>query len=283
MAATSRAGRPRSKRVLPGFTLSLGVTLFYLGVIVLLPLLALALKAGGIGWEQFVRVVASERAIATYRVTLGAAALATLFNAFYGLLMAWVLVRYDFPGKRLLDALVDLPFALPTAVAGLALSALFAGNGWFGQYLEPLGIKVAYTPLGIAVAMAFTSAPFVIRTVQPVLEDLETDVEQAAETLGARPWQIFAKVVFPAIFPAFLAGCALAFARAIGEFGAIIYIAGNKPFQSEITALLVFIRLDEYDYPAAASIASVVLLAAFSLMLTTNLIQAWQRRYARIA
>ena len=283
MAATSRAGRPRSKRVLPGFTLSLGVTLFYLGVIVLLPLLALALKAGGIGWEQFVRVVASERAIATYRVTLGAAALATLFNAFYGLLMAWVLVRYDFPGKRLLDALVDLPFALPTAVAGLALSALFAGNGWFGQYLEPLGIKVAYTPLGIAVAMAFTSAPFVIRTVQPVLEDLETDVEQAAETLGARPWQIFAKVVFPAIFPAFLAGCTLAFARAIGEFGAIIYIAGNKPFQTEITALLVFIRLDEYDYPAAASIASVVLLAAFSLMLTTNLIQAWQRRYARIA
>ena len=283
MAANSRAGRPRSKRVLPGFTLSLGVTLFYLGVIVLLPLLALALKAGGIGWEQFVRVVASERAIATYRVTLGAAALATLFNAFYGLLMAWVLVRHDFPGKRLLDALVDLPFALPTAVAGLALSALFAGNGWFGQYLEPLGIKVAYTPLGIAVAMAFTSAPFVIRTVQPVLEDLETDVEQAAETLGARPWQIFAKVVFPAIFPAFLAGCALAFARAIGEFGAIIYIAGNKPFQSEITALLVFIRLDEYDYPAAASIASVVLLAAFSLMLTTNLIQAWQRRYTRIA
>lgn len=283
MAATSRAGRPRSKRVLPGFTLSLGVTLFYLGVIVLLPLLALALKAGGIGWEQFVRVVASERAIATYRVTLGAAALATLFNAFYGLLMAWVLVRYDFPGKRLLDALVDLPFALPTAVAGLALSALFAGNGWFGQYLEPLGIKVAYTPLGIAVAMAFTSAPFVIRTVQPVLEDLETDVEQAAETLGARPWQIFAKVVFPAIFPAFLAGCTLAFARAIGEFGAIIYIAGNKPFQTEITALLVFIRLDEYDYPAAASIATVVLLAAFSLMLTTNLIQAWQRRYARIA
>ena len=282
-AHSSRAGRPRTKRVLPGFTLSLGVTLFYLGVIVLLPLCALALKAGGIGWEQFVRVVASERAIATYRVTLGAAALATLFNAFYGLLMAWVLVRYDFPGKRLLDALVDLPFALPTAVAGLALSALFAGNGWFGQYLEPLGIKVAYTPLGIAVAMAFTSAPFVIRTVQPVLEDLETDVEQAAETLGARPWQIFTKVVFPAIFPAFLAGCTLAFARAIGEFGAIIYIAGNKPFQTEITALLVFIRLDEYDYPAAASIAAVVLLAAFSLMLTTNLIQAWQRRYARIA
>ncbi len=274
--------RPKSRRVLPGFTLALGTTLLYLGIIVLLPLCGLAFNTANNGWARFWQVVASDRAMATYRITLGAAALATLFNAFYGLLMAWVLVRYEFPGKRLLDGLMDLPFALPTAVAGIALSALYARNGWFGMGFDKVGIKVAYAMPGIAIAMAFTSVPFVVRTVQPVLEDLETELEQAAETLGARPWQIFRRVVFPAILPAYIAGLTLGFARCIGEFGAIIYIAGNLPMVTEITSLLIFIRLEEYDYPAAAALAFVVLVAAFLLMLVTNLIQAWQRRYAKI-
>ena len=195
-------------------------------------------------------------------------------------MLAWVLVRYSFPGKRLLDAVIDLPFALPTAVAGIALTSLFAQNGWYGQLLGHIGIKVAYTPLGIAVAMAFTSAPLVVRTIQPVLEDLRHEVEEAAQSLGASDLHIFARVIFPLIFPAFLAGCALAFARSLGEFGAIVFISGNLPFQTEITALLAYIRLDEYDYPASAALASVMLGAAFVLLLMTNLIQAWSQRYA---
>jgi sulfate transport system permease protein len=273
----------QTRRVLPGFGLSMGLTLTYLGVIVLLPLCALAMKTGTIGWERYLAVVTSERALSAFRVTFTAAAFATAFNAVYGLLMAWVLTRYSFPGRRLLDALIDLPFALPTAVAGIALTALYARNGWFGAPLGQLDIKVAYALPGIAMAMAFTSVPFVVRTVQPVLEDLETDLEQAAETLGARPWQIFRRVVFPAIAPAYLAGLTLGFARCIGEFGAIIYIAGNLPLQTEIVSLLILIRLDEYDYPAASALAFTILVIAFALMLVTNLIQARQRRYAKVA
>jgi sulfate/thiosulfate transport system permease protein len=272
------ATRPR--HVLPGFTLTLGVTLMYVGILILLPLTALVLKAGTLNWAEFWGVIASPRAVATYKLTLGAGLTATAVNAVFGLLLAWVLSRYDFPGRRLLDALVDLPFALPTAVAGIALTALFARNGWFGQYLDIFGIKVAHTPLGIALAMAFTSVPFVVRTVQPVLEDLSEDVEEAARTLGAGRWQIFTRVILPTITPAFLAGCALALARSLGEFGAIIFIAGNLPMKTEITALLIFIRLEEYDYPAAAAIACVLLLTAFVMLFVTNAIQAWQLRYS---
>ncbi|MGQ4274608.1 sulfate ABC transporter permease subunit CysT [Terrihabitans sp. B22-R8] len=269
----------RRRRVLPGFPLALGLTLGYLGFIVLLPLAALLLQSMGIGWERFLAILGSPRALAAFRVTFLAALGATLFNAVYGLALAWVLARYDFPGKRVLDALVDVPFALPTAVAGLALATLFAQNGWFGAPLAALGIKVVFTPLGIALAMAFTSLPFVVRQVQPVLEDISADVEEAALTLGASDWRIFRSIIFPAIFPAFLAGCALAFSRAIGEFGAIIFIAGNQPNYSEIVALLAFIRLEEFDYPAAAVIATALLICAFVLLTVTNLLQSWHLRY----
>jgi sulfate transport system permease protein len=280
MSATLALPLPRRhKRVLPGLSLTLGTTMLYLALIVLLPLAALVLQAAEAGPERLWRILTGPRTLAALQVTVGAAALATLINAAYGLLMAWVLVRYDFPGKRLLDALMDVPFALPTAVAGLALSALYAGSGWFGSVLGPLGITVNFTPLGIALAMSFTSIPFVVRTVQPVLEDLDPQIEEAAATLGAWPPAIFARVVFPVIFPAFLAGSALAFARSLGEFGAIVFIAGNLPMKTEIAALLVFIRLEEFDYPAAAAIACVLLLAAFLLLLVTNAIQFWSLRY----
>ncbi|MET1028217.1 MAG: sulfate ABC transporter permease subunit CysT [Dongiaceae bacterium] len=271
--------RRRNPRVLPGFTLALGCTLVYLAVVVLLPLAALGLKAAGMPFSDFLGAIASPRAWATYRLTLGTALIATLFNAAFGLLLAWVLVRYDFPGRRLLDAVVDLPFALPTAVAGIALTALFAKNGWFGAPLDRLGIAVAYTPLGIMIAMAFTSLPFVVRTVQPVLEDLDDEIEEAAHSLGAGELAIFLRVILPGIFPAFLAGCSLAFARCLGEYGAVIFIAGNRPMQTEITALLTFIRLEEYDYPGAAALSVAILATAFLLLLVTNIIQARALRY----
>ena len=275
MTSTALAApRPVRRRVLPGFRLTLGVTLVYLVLIVLLPLGALALKASSLTPAQFLAIVGSPRALATYRLTLGMALGATVFNGVIGLLLAWVLVRYRFPGRRLLDAIVDLPFALPTAVAGLALTALFAKNGWFGAPLAALGISVAYTPLGIAMAMAFTSLPFVVRSVQPVLEDLDPGVEEAARTLGAGDLSTLRHVVWPAILPAFVAGCSLAFARSLGEFGAVIFIAGNRPMQTEITSLLVFIRLEEYDYAAAAALAMTILAAAFVILLATNLLQA---------
>jgi sulfate transport system permease protein len=269
----------RRHSVIPGFGLALGTTVLYLGAIVLLPLCALVFKATDIGFAQLWTIISAPRTVSAIRVTLTMAALATLFNAVYGLLLAWVLARYEFPGKRLLDALVDIPFALPTAVAGLALTALFAKNGWFGAPLDAIGIPVAYTPLGIALAMAFTSVPFVVRTVQPVIEDLGTDVEEASRSLGASDWQILRKVIFPSIFPAFLAGCSLAFARSLGEFGAVIFIAGNQPMKTEIVALLVFIRLEEYNYGAAAAIATVMLAMAFVMLIVTNAIQAWHLRY----
>jgi sulfate transport system permease protein len=270
----------RSKHLLPGFGLTLGVSVLYLTIIIALPLLAMLLKVGGMGWEEFWRIVASNRSLAAYRITFGSALVATLVNGVTGLLLAWVLTRYSFPGKRLLDALVDLPFALPTAVAGLVLVTLFADTGWYGALLEPNGIKVNYTQLGIIVAMTFTSIPFVVRTVQPVLEDVQLDLEEAARTLGATRWQVFARIVWPTILPAFIAGCVLSFARSLGEFGAVVFIAGNLPGQTEIVSLLIFIRLEEYNYEGAAALAFVLLLAAFVTLLLTNALQAWQVRYA---
>lgn len=264
------------RRVLPGFGLTMGATLFYLALIVLLPVAALILKTADGGWLRFWQVISGPRAIAAFQVTIGAALIATVFNAIYGLLMAWILARYRFPGRRILDALIDLPFALPTAVAGISLTALYSANGWFGHLLEPTGLKVVYTIVGVAVAMAFTSVPFVVRTVQPVIEELKPEIEEAAATLGASDWQVFTRVIYPAIFPAHLAGTAMSFARSMGEFGAVIFIAGNLPFKTEIAPLLIFIRLEEYDYPAAAAIAVVLLVIAFTLLLTTNAIQAWR-------
>lgn len=276
---TAAAAPIRAKRVLPGFTLSLGTTLLYLAIIILIPIAALILKGAEIGPARFWEIVSAPRTVAALKVTLTAAAIATLVNAVYGLLMAWVLTRYDFPGKRLLDALMDIPFALPTAVAGLSLTALFSANGWFGQFLAPLGLAPVYTIWGVALAMAFTSIPFVVRTVQPVLEDLDTSQEQAARTLGASEWTIFARVVFPQILPAYLAGCTVAFARSLGEFGAVVFIAGNLPFKTEIAALLAFIRLEEYDYQGAAAIALVLLGLALALLFVSNRLQAWAGRY----
>lgn len=267
------------KRVLPGFGLSMGVTLTYLGVIVLLPLVALVLRGAEIGPERFWAILTAPRTLAALQLTLVAGAMATVVNAAYGLLMAWVLVRYDFPGKRVLDALMDIPFALPTAVAGLALSALFSANGWFGALLEPMGIQVVFTIWGVAIAMSFTSIPFVVRTVQPVLEDLDPQYEQAAITLGAHPFTIFRKVIWPVILPSFLVGITLSFARSLGEFGAVVFIAGNLPMKTEIASLLAVIRLEEYDYNGAAAIALVLLVIALLLLVISNLLQARALRY----
>jgi sulfate transport system permease protein len=272
--------RQRSKHLLPGFGLTLGVSMLYLTVIIALPLLAMLLKVGGMGWEEFWRIVSSNRALAAYRITFSSALIAAAFNGVFGLLLAWVLTRYSFPGKRFLDSLVDLPFALPTAVAGLVLVTLFSNTGWYGQFLEPNGFKVNYTQVGIIIAMAFTSVPFTVRTVQPVLEEVQVDLEEAARTLGATPRQVFTWVIWPTILPAFIAGCVLSFARSLGEFGAVVFIAGNLPGLTEIVSLLIFIRLEEYNYEGAAALAFVLLLAAFATLLLTNALQAWQVRYA---
>ncbi|WP_374373823.1 sulfate ABC transporter permease subunit CysT [Dongia sp.] len=279
---TSRRRHTFLKRgVIPGFGLTFGLTIAYLAIIVLLPILALILKAASLTLPEYWAIVSSPRAIATYQLTLSSALYATIMNAVIGLLLAWVLVNYDFPGRRLLDGLVDLPFALPTAVAGIALTALLAPNGWIGQFLAPFGIKVAYAQPGIVIAMAFTSLPFVVRTVQPVLEDMEPEAEEAGIMLGATDLQIFARVIFPTILPAFIAGSALAFARSLGEFGAVIFIAGNLPMQTEITALLTVIRVEEFEYPAAAALASVMLAAAFVMLFIVNGVQLWHLRYVR--
>jgi sulfate transport system permease protein len=270
--------RTRRGRIMPGFGLTMGVTLSYLTLIVLIPIAALLWKAGDAGWAALWAGISSPRAVDTYRLTLGTALAATAFNAAAGFLLAWVLARYRFPGRRLLDAVVDLPFALPTAVAGIALSAIFAPTGWAGALLEPLGLKVAYAPAGIAVAMAFTSIPFVIRSLQPVLEDLEAEVEEAAFTLGASGAAVFARVVFPAVLPAFLSGCALAFSRALGEYGAIIFIAGNIPGETEVTTLLTYIRLEEFDYPGAAGLAVAMLTMSFVTLFVVNALQLWRLR-----
>mgnify|MGYP001197128878 CR=1 FL=1 len=270
---------PRSKHLLPGFGLTMGISLFYITLVVLLPIAAMLLKVGGMGFPEFWRIVSSNRALAAYRVTFSSAFYATILNGIIGLLLAWVLTRYRFPGRRILDALVDLPFALPTAVAGLVLVTLFANTGWYGQFLEPLGIKVNYTQLGIVAAMTFTSIPFVVRAVQPVLEEVDESLEAAAETLGAGRWQIFARIIWPTILPAFISGCVLSFARSLGEFGAVVFIAGNLPGLTEIVSLLIYIRLDEYNYEGAAALAFVLLVVAFLTLAATNALSAWQTRY----
>ncbi len=260
--------------VLPGFDLALGFTLLYLCFIVLIPLSAAFLKTFTMTWPAFWDAVSSPRVLASYRLTFGASLAAALINAFFGLIVAWVLVRYEFPARRVIDALVDLPFALPTAVAGIALTALYAGNGWIGQYLP---FKVSFTPIGVFVALTFIGLPFVVRTVQPVLEDLQKEIEEAAATLGANRWQTFTKVIFPVLTPALLTGFALAFARALGEYGSVIFIAGNMPMISEITPLLIITKLEQYDYQGATAIAVVMLVAAFVLLLAINALQAWTR------
>ena len=267
-----------ARRVLPGFPLALGYTLVYLSLIVLIPLGAVFLKTATLSGEQFWAMVSAPRVMASYRISFGLSLLAALINAVFGLIFAWVLVRYRFPGKRIVDALVDLPFALPTAVAGIALTAIYSRNGWLGQWLEPLGLKVAFTPLGILVALTFIGLPFVVRTVQPVLEDLDTELEEAAASLGADRWQTFWRVVLPVLTPALLTGFALAFARAVGEYGSVIFIAGNVPMVSEITPLLIITKLEQYDYAGATAIAVVMLVTSFALLFLINGLQAWASR-----
>ena len=271
---------PKQKiRVLPGFKLTLGFTLFYLGLIVLIPLAAVFWKTSTLTWPEFWHTITMPQALASYRLTFGASFLAALVNAFFGLIVAWVLVRYDFFGKKIVDALVDLPFALPTAVAGITLAMLYSHNGWIGQLLEPLGIKVANTRLGVFVALTFIGLPFIVRTVQPVLEDLDPELEEAAASLGANRWQIFWRVILPMLAPALLTGFALAFARALGEYGSVIFIAGNIPMKTVITPLLIMGELDMFDYAKATALAVVMLVVSFVLLLGINVLQWWTNRH----
>lgn len=274
------AGKRRrlGKYALPGFRLSLGLTLFYLGLIVLLPLSMLFVRASNLGFSQFCHVVFSPRAMASYRLSLGASFVAALTNACFGLVVAWVLERYTFPGKRLVDGLVDLPFALPTAVAGIALCATYSSKGFLGQPLYRLGITSAFSPLGIVIALTFIGVPFVVRTVQPVLHDLSVDAEEAAATLGAGRWEVLRRVVFPELRPALLTGFALAFARGIGEYGSVVFISGNMPMKTEITPLLIMTKLEQFDYPGATAIATVLLVLSFLLLLSVNALQWWSSR-----
>ncbi|MDX5377689.1 MAG: sulfate ABC transporter permease subunit CysT [Halomonas sp.] len=266
------------KRVLPGFGLSLGISLTFVSLMLLLPMTGLFGQLAGLSLAEYWTIITNDRVVASYMVTIGAAAVAAIVNAAFGLLLAWVLVRYEFPGRRLLDALMDLPFALPTAVAGITLATLYASNGWMGRLLEPLGLQVAYTWVGIALAMAFTSIPFVVRTVQPVLEDMPHEMDEAALTLGASDITGFRRVILPHLWPALVTGTGLAFVRSLGEFGAIIFLAGNMPYETEITALMIFVRLQEYDYAGASAIASVVLFASLALLLVINI---WQGRFIK--
>lgn len=265
----------KKQGVLPGFSLTLGFSMLYLSLIVLIPLSATFFKAATLGWGGFWDAITEPRVLASYQLTFGASFVGALINAVFGLLVAWVLVRYDFFGKKLIDALVDLPFALPTAVAGISLATLYSSKGWIGQLLAPLGIKVAYTPLGVALALTFIGLPFVVRTVQPVLEDFEGELEEAAASLGATRWQTFTRVILPALTPALLTGFALAFARAIGEYGSVIFIAGNIPMVSEITPLLIITKLEQYDYAGATALAVSMLIVSFILLLTINALQRW--------
>ncbi|KXZ73354.1 Sulfate transport system permease protein CysT [Acinetobacter venetianus] len=271
-------------RVLPGFGLSLGFTLAYVSLIVLIPLSAVFIKSFGIGWDGLWEILTSERILKSLQLSFSAALIAALVNVIFGLLLAWCLVRYSFPGKRIVDALIDLPFALPTAVAGIALTSLYAPTGWIGQYLSPLGIEVAYTPIGITLALIFIGLPFVVRTVQPVLSDIETELEEAASALGANRWQTITKIILPILFPALLTGFALAFARGVGEYGSVIFIAGNQPYKTEIAPLMIISRLEEYDYAGATTIAVVMLILSFAILFLINLVQAWaSRRTGRVA
>ncbi len=271
----------KERSVLPGFGITVGFTVLYLSLIVLIPLSAAFLKTATMSWERFWNTVTESRALASYRLSLGASLIGASINAVFGLLAAWVLVRYHFPGKRIVDALVDLPFALPTAVAGITLTTIFAGNGWIGRYLGPLGIKAVFTPLGVVIALTFIGLPFMVRTVQPVLQDLEAEVEEAAASLGASRWQTLTRVILPELLPAALTGFALAFARAVGEYGSVVFISGNMPMHTEITPLLIVTKLEQYDYAGATAIAVVMLVISFALLFAINLLQWWShRRYA---
>jgi sulfate transport system permease protein len=272
--------RRRRRRILPGFRLALGFTLLYFSLIVLLPLAALLVRSAQVSPAEFWRVASNPQVVAAYKVSFGAAAAGAALNAVFGSIVAWTLVRYPFPGRRLIDALVDLPFALPTAVAGLTLTALYVPSGWLGRFLAPLGVQVAYAPLGIVVALTFVGLPFVVRTVQPVLEDLDRELEEAAASLGARWWQTTWRVLLPELWPALATGFALAFARALGEYGSVVFISGNLPFKTEIAPHLILARLEEYDYAGATVIAVVMLAASFVLLLTINLLQRWSARRA---
>ncbi|HXX44682.1 MAG TPA: sulfate ABC transporter permease subunit CysT [Candidatus Acidoferrales bacterium] len=276
------AVRFKQRSIIPGFGLSLGFTLFYLCLIVLIPLSATFLKTSTLTWQQFLHVALSPRAIASYRLSFGGSLIAAMINLVFGLLVAWVLVRYEFPGRKLFDSLVDLPFALPTAVAGIALTTIYAPNGWLGRPFASIGIRTAYSQLGVVIAMTFIGLPFVVRTVQPVLEDLDRELEEAAASLGAGRWQTFRHVLLPSILPAALTGFALAFARAVGEYGSVIFIAGNMPMKTEITPLLIITKLQEYDYPGATAIAVVMLIASFALLLGVNLLQKWSSSQRRL-
>ena len=270
----------KSRRsVLPGFGLTLGYTLLYLGIIVLVPLSAAFIKTSALTWEQFWTTVTAPRVLASYKLTFGISLLAALANVVFGLLVAWVLVRYRFFGRRFMDALVDLPFALPTAVAGIALTTLYAPNGWIGRWFEPLGIKIVFTPIGIWIALTFIGLPFVVRTVQPVLEDLDAELEEAAASLGANRWQTFWRVILPPLYPPLITGFALAFARAVGEYGSVVFISGNMPMKTEITPLLIMTKLEQYDYAGATALAVVMLVLSFFLLLTINVLQWWGSRY----
>jgi sulfate transport system permease protein len=264
--------------VIPGFGQTLGFSLTYLSLLVLIPLAALALKAGSLSWDQFVAAVAAPRVIASYRLSLGASAVAALVNGVFGVLVAWVLVRYPFPGRRLVDAMVDLPFALPTAVAGIALTAIYADNGWVGRILLAFGIKGAFSPLGVTIALIFVGLPFVVRTVQPVLADLSPELEEAAASLGASRWQTFRRVLLPMLLPSIITGMALAFARAVGEYGSVVFISGNMPLRTEITPLIIVTKLEQFDYAGASAVAVVLLVISFVLLLTINRLQSWAAR-----
>ncbi|CAN7715706.1 sulfate ABC transporter permease subunit CysT [Rhizobium leguminosarum] len=272
--------RWRFKRpsVIPGFGMALGLTLTWLTLLILIPLSGLAVRSSALGWEKFWSIAVDPRTLNALRISFGSAFIAAIVNAVFGIILAWVLVRYRFPGKRIIDAMVDLPFALPTAVAGIALATLYAPNGWIGQFLTPLGIKIAFTPAGIVVALIFVGLPFVVRTVQPVMEEIDKEVEEAAATLGANRFQTIFRVLLPGLAPAVLTGFALAFARGVGEYGSVIFIAGNLPFKSEIAPLLIIIKLEEYNYAAATGIAAIMLVLSFALLLVINLIQSWSRR-----
>ena len=268
--------------IIPGFGVAISFTIFYLCLIVLIPLSGLFIKTATLSWHQFWMVISDERVVASYKLTFTVALIAALANAFFGLILSWVLVRYQFPGKRIIDAMVDLPFALPTAVAGIALTALYAPGGWIAHYLQPLGIKVAFTPLGIVVALIFVGLPFVVRTIEPVLQEFDKEIEEAAASLGATRLQTFTKVIMPSIFPALLTGFSLAFARGLGEYGSVIFIAGNIPKISEIVPLLIVIKLEQYDYTGATAIALVMLVVSFTLLLLINVLQKWNSRYNKI-
>lgn len=277
-AAVRKRWRFRQPSVIPGFGLALGFTLIWLTLIILIPLSGLAWRSSSLGWAQFWSIASDPRTLSALRISFGGAFIAATINAVFGVVLAWVLVRYRFPGKRIIDAMVDLPFALPTAVAGIALATLYAPNGWIGQFLLPLGIKIAYTPAGVVVALVFVGLPFVVRTVQPIMEEIDKEVEEAAATLGAYRFQTISRVLLPGLAPAVLTGFALAFARGVGEYGSVIFIAGNLPYVSEIAPLLIIIRLEEFNYPAATAIAAVMLVISFIMLLLINLIQSWSRR-----